>query len=185
MRSKRWPVPEEAGRMTSLLSLRGENELVKEVAALSGQNLFACYQCGKCTAGCPFGFSPQGLVRLLPLGKAEGALAAATRHHPAGGPKGVAPVRIVRALRSLNGHHHGHRRRSWVFANNHRLAKLGSATAPVSNWLLRLPCSGFAAQQLLGLHHERSLPPVARPTFPAWFLVHAPTGDGRLGTVLL
>jgi fatty acid desaturase len=42
----------------------------------------------------------------------------------------------VRALRSLNGAHKSHRRRSWVFANNHRLARVGSATAPVSNWLL-------------------------------------------------
>jgi Fe-S oxidoreductase len=172
--------------------LEAPSALVAEVAARSGQNLFACYQCGKCTAGCPFGFSPQRLVRLLQLGQVEAALADETVGNcagcftcAAGCPKGVDPVRIVRALRSLNGSNHGHRRRSWVFANNHRLAKLGSAAAPVSNWLLRLPGSGRIAEQLLGVHHERSLPAFARQTFPAWFGGHTPAGTGQLGTVLL
>src|SRR3972149_1019725 len=108
MRSKRWPVPEEAGRMTSLLSLRGENELVKEVAALSGQNLYACYQGGKCTAGCPFSFGPQQVVRYLQLGDVAGALAFDAVRECAGCltctaacPKGVDPVRIMKALRAL------------------------------------------------------------------------------------
>ena len=29
------------------------NEFTKKVELISGQNLFACYQCGNCTAGCP------------------------------------------------------------------------------------------------------------------------------------
>jgi Fe-S oxidoreductase len=174
------------------LTLEEPGALVAEVAQRSGQNLFACYQCGKCSAGCPFGFSPQRLVRLLQLGQAEAALADETVHNCAGCftctadcPKGVDPVRIVRALRSLDGGHQGNRRRSWVFANNHRLARLGSAAVPFSNWFLRLPGSGLAAQQLLGIHRKRSLPPFARPSFPAWFRGHTPAGAGHLGTVLL
>ncbi|MCK4613789.1 MAG: 4Fe-4S dicluster domain-containing protein [Thermoplasmata archaeon] len=31
-----------------------KNKLYKEVEELSGQNLFGCYQCGTCSAGCPF-----------------------------------------------------------------------------------------------------------------------------------
>lgn len=29
------------------------NKLVKKVEKISGQNIFACYQCGCCSAGCP------------------------------------------------------------------------------------------------------------------------------------
>jgi len=36
-----------------MMKLDSGDDLVREVEALSGQNLFACYQCGKCTAGCP------------------------------------------------------------------------------------------------------------------------------------
>jgi len=204
--------------MTSLLSLRGENELVKEVAALSGQNLYACYQCGKCTAGCPFSFGPQQVVRYLQLGDVAGALAFDAVRECAGCltctaacPKGVDPVRIMKALRALaperlaafggdasatdgagrrrgsasRAKPHGSRRRAWLIANNHRLARLGSTLAPLSNWPLRLPGAGLAAHYLLGIHRARSLPPFARPSFPAWFRRRTPLGDGHRGTVLL
>ena len=29
------------------------DEFVRKVEELSGQNIYACYQCGKCSAGCP------------------------------------------------------------------------------------------------------------------------------------
>lgn len=29
------------------------NELLSKVEELSGENLYACYQCGRCSAGCP------------------------------------------------------------------------------------------------------------------------------------
>lgn len=95
--------------MSALLSMRKENEAVAAIAAKSGQNLYACYQCGKCTAGCPFSFSPQQVVRSLQLGQVENALATHTTWECAGCqtcvaacPKGVDPVRIMRALRTLD-----------------------------------------------------------------------------------
>lgn len=203
--------------MSSLLSLRREEVLVREVAALSRQNLYACYQCGKCTAGCPFSFGPQQVVRYLQLGQVAEALALDTVWGCAGCltctaacPKGVDPARIMRTLRTLPPERlqaladsaaagdgagprasgpspkaHGRRRRAWVFANNHRLARLGSAFAPLSNWLLRLPGSRLANHYLLGIHKARSLPPYARPSFPDWFRRHTPLGDGHRGPVLL
>lgn len=30
------------------------NDLANQVEELSGQNVYACFQCGTCTAGCPF-----------------------------------------------------------------------------------------------------------------------------------
>ena len=42
--------------MMARVRLSGERvrgELVRKIEELSGQNLLACNQCGKCSAGCP------------------------------------------------------------------------------------------------------------------------------------
>jgi Fe-S oxidoreductase len=193
--------------MSPLLSVREENGVGGEIAALSGQNIYACYQCGKCTAACPFSFAPHQVVRFLQLGQVEKAMALHTPWECAFCmtcstvcPKGVNPTRIMRALRTLdqmgsgartNGslapHHqpHGKPMRSFLFANIHRLSRLGSALAPFSNWLLNLPGGNLVAHYLLGIHKERSLPAFTRATFPSWFSRHTPLGDGHRGTVLL
>ncbi len=48
------------------------NELLQKVEELSEQNLFACYQCGTCSAGCPFATAmdllPEQIVRHLIFG---------------------------------------------------------------------------------------------------------------------
>ena len=45
-----------------------KGELLAEVEELSGENLFACYQCGTCSAGCPFiedmDLGPDEVIRL-------------------------------------------------------------------------------------------------------------------------
>ena len=47
-------------------------KLVDEVIKISGQNIWACYQCGKCSAGCPvceeMDASPNQIIRFLQLG---------------------------------------------------------------------------------------------------------------------
>ena len=52
---------------------------VKKVEALSGTSVRRCFQCGKCSAGCPMtGFMehpPNRIVRLLQLGQGERVLA--------------------------------------------------------------------------------------------------------------
>jgi heterodisulfide reductase subunit C2 len=52
---------------------------VKKVEALSGTSVRRCFQCGKCSAGCPMsGFMehpPNRIVRLLQLGQGERILA--------------------------------------------------------------------------------------------------------------
>jgi len=30
-----------------------KNEMVQKVMEISGQNIFSCYQCGRCSSGCP------------------------------------------------------------------------------------------------------------------------------------
>jgi heterodisulfide reductase subunit C len=52
-----------------------DSGFAKEVASASGVDLFACYQCGKCTNGCPVTFAmdyhPQQIIRMVQLGLTE------------------------------------------------------------------------------------------------------------------
>jgi heterodisulfide reductase subunit C len=53
---------------------------VAKLEQISGQNLLACYQCGKCSAGCPMAAHmdvlPNQIIRLAQLGMKEQLLAA-------------------------------------------------------------------------------------------------------------
>jgi len=84
---------------------------LQKVEELSGQNVFACYQCGKCSAGCLFAehmdILPNQVLRLLQLGDEEvlaarapwvcaACLACSVRC-----PKGVDVARVMEALRQL------------------------------------------------------------------------------------
>lgn len=52
-----------------------ESSSLQEVEELSGENVWACYQCGCCSAGCPLSFAmdllPNQVIRLLHLGQLE------------------------------------------------------------------------------------------------------------------
>lgn len=76
----------------------------------AAHELWSCYQCGKCTADCPFGLSPNLVVRLLQLGQVAAACALETTWEcascfacEAACPKGVSPYRVMKALRGLDG----------------------------------------------------------------------------------
>lgn len=59
-----------------------------EIARESGQNIEACYQCGKCTAGCPMAqamdMKPNQVIRAVQLGLKDTALDAAAVWYCAG-----------------------------------------------------------------------------------------------------
>jgi heterodisulfide reductase subunit C len=89
------------------------NELAKSVEAISGQNLFACYQCGNCTAGCPVSFAmdlgPHQVIRYTLLGIESEVLASNTFWICASClqctsrcPKGLDIARIMDALRTIS-----------------------------------------------------------------------------------
>ncbi len=54
---------------------RVRGEFVKRVEMISGQDLLQCYQCGKCSAGCPAAFEmdilPSHVIRLAQMGQGE------------------------------------------------------------------------------------------------------------------
>jgi len=54
---------------------RLRSQFVAKVQEVSGQDLLACYQCGKCSAGCPMAPSmdilPNQIIRLAQLGLEE------------------------------------------------------------------------------------------------------------------
>ncbi|WP_338825282.1 hypothetical protein MHOCP_08110 [Moorella humiferrea] len=62
--------------------LKGNRALKEQVEAASGVVLSDCYQCGKCSAGCPVAFAmdytPRQVIRLLQLGLGEEALKSRT-----------------------------------------------------------------------------------------------------------
>ena len=88
------------------------SEFVAKVVELSGQNIFACYQCGKCSAGCPcaqvMDLLPNQVIRFVQLGQEEKALMSDTMWYCASCftcyarcPKGVDLSKVMEALRLI------------------------------------------------------------------------------------
>ena len=90
-----------------------QGEFAARVAELSGQNLRLCYQCGKCSAGCPMAFVmdllPNQVIRLVQLGLAEDLedsetawLCASCFACSVRCPKGIDIARVMEAVRQLS-----------------------------------------------------------------------------------
>jgi heterodisulfide reductase subunit C len=93
----------------SIATVRGE--FVREIETISGENLLACNQCGKCSAGCPVAFGmdilPNQVIRLAQLG-IEDVLESQTIWTCAACltcvsrcPKGIDLPRVMEALRLI------------------------------------------------------------------------------------
>ena len=89
-----------------------QNAIIKKVEDISGQNVLACYQCGKCSAGCPMvslmDLLPNQIIRLVQLGQIKDVLNSKTIWLCASCfscttrcPKGVDLAKIMEALRLL------------------------------------------------------------------------------------
>jgi heterodisulfide reductase subunit C len=88
------------------------NPLVAKVEELSGQNLLACYQCGKCSAGCPaisqMDLLPNQVIRYAQLGFTDDLINSKTIWICASCftcnvrcPKGIDIAEIMEALRQV------------------------------------------------------------------------------------
>jgi FAD/FMN-containing dehydrogenase/Fe-S oxidoreductase len=72
---------------------------------------------------------------------------------------------------------HGVPLRSRLFARIRGLNRLGSATAPVSNWSTRSDLARRVLERLVGIDRRRPLPSFAAATLPRWF-ARRPRPDG-------
>jgi heterodisulfide reductase subunit C len=88
------------------------SELIQRIKEISLQKIMACYQCGKCTAGCPVADAmdivPNEMMRLVMLGEIDKLLSSkaiwlCTSCFQCGTrcPKGIEVHRVFEALRSL------------------------------------------------------------------------------------
>jgi len=63
---------------TSLDAEQLKNDIVARIEELSGENVYACYQCGRCSAGCPgieaMDLLPNQVIRLLQMGQVDEVL---------------------------------------------------------------------------------------------------------------
>jgi len=89
-----------------------KNPIIRKLEEISGQNVMACYQCGKCSAGCPMvelmDLLPNQVIRLVQLGQIEAVVGSKTIWLCASCfsctsrcPKGVDLAKLMEALRLL------------------------------------------------------------------------------------
>jgi heterodisulfide reductase subunit C len=61
--------------MIKIAAKQSRTELAERVQELSGENVYACFQCGTCTSGCPYiqemDIAPDKLMRRLMFGMEE------------------------------------------------------------------------------------------------------------------
>lgn len=97
---------------TTLSKDKIRSPFVAKVEELSGQNLLVCYQCGKCSAGCPvvsrMDILPNQIIRFAQLGLKEDLLASKAIWTCASCmtcnvrcPKGINIAEVIEALRQI------------------------------------------------------------------------------------
>jgi heterodisulfide reductase subunit C len=89
-----------------------QKKFIDRIIELSDQNVYKCYQCGRCSAGCPFAFEmdilPNQIIRLIQMGQEDEVVGSKTLYlcatcftcH-ARCPKGINMARVMEAVRLI------------------------------------------------------------------------------------
>jgi len=96
-----------------ILSERPCGDFAKKVKEISGEDIFLCYQCGLCSAGCPIAFAmdllPNQIIRLVQLGLEEDItksktiwLCASCLTCSVRCPRGLDVAKVMEALRLIS-----------------------------------------------------------------------------------
>ena len=94
---------------TNISKKKVRDEFVRKIEELSGQKLLACYQCGKCSAGCPavgeMDILPNQVIRYAQLGFKEELLevwlCASCYTCNVRCPKGIKIAEVMEAVRQV------------------------------------------------------------------------------------
>lgn len=89
-----------------------EKRFIERVSELSGENVYKCYQCGRCSAGCPFAFEmdllPNQIIRMVQMGLEDEVIRSKTLYLCASCftcqsrcPKGIDMAKVMEAIRLL------------------------------------------------------------------------------------
>ncbi len=89
-----------------------DSQVKRKVEEISGENVSACYQCGKCSAGCPSAYAmdviPSQVLRFLQIGLEDDLAASNTPWICASCeicsvrcPRGIEVARVMEALRHV------------------------------------------------------------------------------------
>ncbi|MCI0548607.1 MAG: 4Fe-4S dicluster domain-containing protein [Candidatus Rokubacteria bacterium] len=77
--------------------------------------------------------------------------------------------RLMLRARSAQAHETGVSLQDRFLGNTELVGRLGSLTAPVSNWASEWSAHRIVMERMVGLHRKRTLPPFHRETFSRWF----------------
>ena len=75
--------------------------------------------------------------------------------------------------------------RDRMFSQVEAMGRLGVATAPLSNWIVRNPLFRWGLERWTGIDRRRSLPPFARQSFADWFVNRDLSAGGDRKRVVL
>lgn len=118
-----------------------------------------CYQCKLCYVKCPY----------TPDDKHEFQL--------------DFPRLLLRAV-AVRARQRGRGLREWLLARPDLLGRVGSGTAPLSNWANRQPWLRRGLEALIGIHRDKKLPEFQRETFEEWWRRRTPAAGGAGQAVL-